>query len=168
MLELSASEQVDVLSIEAGDIEGSSPLNVPTYKELVEVVTCDVVKLNISWPRERQEEHVKSKLDECFLQYRSQPQCQGLVFFPDLHNEFCKSWTKPYSSQLSNTPVLDYSNIVGENGYGMMPRVEEALASYLSLEAVSSMKAMALPTKLRELGSISGVLTLSLPRRRSI
>lgn len=62
MLELSASEDVDVLSIEAGDVEAHSSPHVPAYEELVEVVTCAVARLNISWPSEKQEATVvKSK-----------------------------------------------------------------------------------------------------------
>ncbi len=45
--------------------------------------------------------------------------------------------------------MLDYSNILGacEYGYGMMPRVEEVLASYLSPDVASSVKAPVLTTK---------------------
>lgn len=90
MLELSASEAVDVLSIDTGEFE-DSPLHPPVYEELVEVVTRAVAKLNIEWPRKKQEAQKKSKLDECFLQSRTQPPCRGLPFFPDLHNELCRS-----------------------------------------------------------------------------
>ncbi len=149
MFELSDSEELDVLSFEAGEIAGSSPPHSPTFEELVDVLSRAVAKLNINWPQEKQEVQVKSKLDERFLQHRSQPQRRGLPFFPDLHNELCKSWNKPYSARLSNPPVLDYSNILGacEYGYGTMPRVEEALASYLSPDVASSLKAPVLPTK---------------------
>ena len=91
MLELSASEEVDVLSIEGGDFGDDSPPHVPAYEELVEVVSRAVARLNISWPHERQETLIKSKLDERFLQHREQPRHRGLPFFPDLHNELCKS-----------------------------------------------------------------------------
>lgn len=52
---------------------------------------------------------------------------------------------KPYSSRLSSfsrPSVHQYSSIVGlkEKGYGMMARVEETLASYLSPDAASSLK----------------------------
>lgn len=67
MLQLSTSEEVDVLSIEAGEME-SPPPHPPAYEELLEVVTHAVAKLNISWPCERQEAHKKSKLDERFFQ----------------------------------------------------------------------------------------------------
>lgn len=49
MLELSSSEELEVLSIEAGDIEDSPPSS-PAYEELVEVVSWEVAKLNIEWP----------------------------------------------------------------------------------------------------------------------
>lgn len=45
VLQLSSSEEVDVLSIKAGEIE-DLPLLSPVYEELVEVVTCAVSKLN--------------------------------------------------------------------------------------------------------------------------
>ncbi len=113
MFELSDSEELDVLSFEAGEIAGTSPPHSPAFEELVDVLSRAVAKLNINWPQEKQEVQVKSKLDERFLQHRSQPQRRGLPFFPDLHNELCKSWNKPYSARLSNPPVLDYSNILG-------------------------------------------------------
>lgn len=87
MLELSASEEVDVLSIEGGDFGDDSPPHAPAYEELVEVISRVVARLNISWPHERQETLIKSKLDERFLQHREQPHRRGLPFFPDLHNE---------------------------------------------------------------------------------
>ncbi|XDV15003.1 hypothetical protein PO909_015157 [Leuciscus waleckii] len=86
---------------------------------------------------------------EGMRKHGSQPPRRALPFFPDLHNELCKSWNRPFSARLSNPPVLDYSNIVGakENGYGMMPHVEEPLASCLAPDAASSLKAPALPSK---------------------
>lgn len=76
MFEISASEDVDVLSIDAGEYE-DSPLHPHAYE----------LKLNIEWPCEKQEVQKSSKLDERFLQSRSQPPHRGLPFFPDLHNE---------------------------------------------------------------------------------
>lgn len=63
VLQLSSSEELHVVSIDAGDAE------------LVEVVTCAVARLNIDWRAEKQDVHPKSKLDEHFL-----PPCQGLLF----------------------------------------------------------------------------------------
>lgn len=134
MLELSASKEVDILSTEVEDVDESSPHHVPDYEDLVEVVTRAVERINISWPCERQEVQIKSKLDEHFLMHRGEP--WGLPFFPDLHDELCKSWSKPHTSCVSNPPVWYYSNIV-----------EEALATYLSPDTASSLKAPALPTK---------------------
>ncbi|XDV15099.1 hypothetical protein PO909_015239 [Leuciscus waleckii] len=149
MLELSASEEVDVLSIEADDHERNSPVHGNAYEELIEVVTRAVARLNIRWPQDEQGTQVKSKLDERFLQHRSQPQRRGLPFFPDLHKEISRSWEKPHSSRVYNPAVVDYSNVLGarDMGYGKMPKVEEALAGYLSPEAASSLKAPALPSK---------------------
>ncbi|KAI2643846.1 Malformin synthetase mlfA [Labeo rohita] len=56
---------------------------------------------------------------------------------------------KPYSACLF-VPASDYyGNVVGttERGYRAIPRVEQTLASYLSPEASSSLKALVLPTK---------------------
>lgn len=50
---LPSSEELDVLSIDAGDL-GDLPALSPQYEELIEVVTCAVVKLNIEWPAEKQ------------------------------------------------------------------------------------------------------------------
>lgn len=54
-----------------------------------------------------------------------------------------------YAISLSSPSVLQYSNILGakENGYGMMPQVEEPLARYLSPDVAPSLKAPALPAK---------------------
>lgn len=81
----------------------------PAYEELVEVVTRGVAKLNIDWQTERQEACQKSKVKEHFL-------------------------PSPFSIHVFNTNVLNYSSIMGlkEHGYGVMPKVEEMLASYLS------------------------------------
>ncbi|CAM4710214.1 unnamed protein product [Leuciscus chuanchicus] len=151
MLQLSGSEESDDLNIEAGDatLEIQTPAHAPAQEELVEVLTRAVAKLNIDWPQEEPQIQPPSKLDERFFKHRSQPPRRGLPFFPDLHNELCKSWDKPFSARLSNPPVLDFANVVGaaESGYGRLPRVEEALASYLSPEAASSLKAPVLPTK---------------------
>ncbi|XDV43148.1 hypothetical protein PO909_011671 [Leuciscus waleckii] len=140
MLRLSASEEVDVLSIEAGEMEDSPP-HPPAYEELLEVVTHAVAKLNISWPCERQEAHKKSKLDECFLQPLSQPPAGVYHSFP--------TCIMSYASSLSSPSVLQYSNILGakENGYGMMAQIEEPLARYLSPDVASSLKAPVLPAK---------------------
>ncbi len=66
-----------------------------------------------------------------------------------------------YSAQLSNPPVFDYSDILEarEYGYGTMPRVEEALARYLSSDVASSLKAPVLPNKpCRVTSSLAGLM----------
>lgn len=82
---LSSSEELDVLSIEAGEL-GDSLTQSPQYEELVEVLSRAVARLNIDLPAERQEVHKKSEL-EYFLQSAPQPPCQGLPFFQDLQTE---------------------------------------------------------------------------------
>lgn len=72
MLALSSSEDVDVISIKARDLE-DLPLLFFGYEDLLEVVNRAVAKLNIEWTTEKQEAHRRSKLDECFLQSKSQP-----------------------------------------------------------------------------------------------
>lgn len=76
ILSASSSEVLNVLSIEASDL-GDSPAHSPQYEELVEVVTCAVVKVNIEWPAERQEACKKCKFDERFLHLAPQPPCRG-------------------------------------------------------------------------------------------
>lgn len=83
---LSSSKELDVLSIEAGEL-GDSLAQSPQYEELVEVLSRAVAKLNINLPAERQEAHKKSELDEHFLQSTPQPPRQGLPLFQDLHTE---------------------------------------------------------------------------------
>jgi len=81
VLQLSSSEDLDVVGIDAGDIKDSPP-HTPTYERVMEVVTCTVAKLNIDWPAEKQEVQKKSLLDKRFLPSRSQPPHWGLHFFP--------------------------------------------------------------------------------------
>lgn len=83
VLELSG---VRCSSIEAGELEDLPPYS-PPFKELLEVVTIAVAKLNIKWPTEKQEVQKKIKLDERFLQSRAQPSRRSLPFFPDLHTK---------------------------------------------------------------------------------
>ncbi|KAL0148327.1 hypothetical protein M9458_056389 [Cirrhinus mrigala] len=143
-LHLSSSEEVDVESVD----EVSAPL-FPQYEELLEVVTRAVAKLNIDWPAEPQVEPQKSKLDERFLRSRPPPARRSLPFFPDLHTEVSRSWNSPFSSRLFIPASYNYGYVAGldERGYRAMPRVEQTLASYLSPEAASSLKALVLPSK---------------------
>lgn len=60
MLELSGSEELDILGIEAGKCENSPPHS-PAFEELLEVVTRAVEKLKIDWPPEMHEATKKSK-----------------------------------------------------------------------------------------------------------
>lgn len=72
MFQLSSSEKVDVLSIDAGESEDSPPSS-PVYEELVELKTRAVAQLNINWPAgpnfcaQKQGARPKSKLDERFF-----------------------------------------------------------------------------------------------------
>jgi len=66
VLQLSGSEELEVVCMDPGDVE-NSPLHSPAYEELMEFVTHAVAQLNIDWPAEKQEVHQKSKLNECFL-----------------------------------------------------------------------------------------------------
>ncbi|KAL0157243.1 hypothetical protein M9458_048489, partial [Cirrhinus mrigala] len=81
-LHLSSSEEVDVENVD----EVSAPQS-PQYKEMLEVVTRVVAKLNIDWPAESQAESQRIKLDERFLQSRPPSARRSLPFFPDLHTE---------------------------------------------------------------------------------
>ncbi len=60
-LQLSDSEELDVLSANARDTEVSPPQS-RAYEELVEVVTRAVEKLSIDWPAKREDVHSKGKL----------------------------------------------------------------------------------------------------------
>ncbi|KAL0196189.1 hypothetical protein M9458_009761, partial [Cirrhinus mrigala] len=143
-LHLSSSEEVDVETVD----EVSAP-QFPQYEELLEVVTRAVAKLNIDWPAEPQVEPQKSKLDERFLRSRPPPARRSLPFFPDLHTEVSRSWNSPFSSRLFIPASYNYGYMAGldERGYRAMPRVEQTLASYLSPESASSLKAPVLPSK---------------------
>ncbi|KAL0173474.1 hypothetical protein M9458_029442, partial [Cirrhinus mrigala] len=143
-LHLSSSEEVDVETVE----EVSTP-QFPQYEELLEVVTRAVAKLNIDWPAEPQVEPQKSKLDERFLRSQPPPARRSLPFFPDRHTEVSRSWNSPFSSRLFIPASYNYGYVAGldERGYRAMPRVEQTLASYLSPESASSLKAPVLPSK---------------------
>lgn len=85
-IQLPSSEEVNLLSIKAVNIE-DSPLLSSVYEELVKVITCAV--LNIDWVAKKQGAHPKSKLDKRFLSPKSLPPPWGLPFLPDLHKEGC-------------------------------------------------------------------------------
>lgn len=108
-----------------------------------------MAKLNNDWQAQKQEVQRNRKLDEHFLQLKAQPPHQGLPFFFQISTEVSKSWKWPFSSHLLSPTVHEYASIMGfkENDYGMMPRVEETLAAYLSPDAASSLKGPTLPTK---------------------
>ncbi len=80
MLQLYSSEEMDVLSIKAREIKDSPPHS-SAYKELVEVITRAMAKLNIDWLAKSQKAHQKSKLDKCFLPSRAWPPSQAFSFF---------------------------------------------------------------------------------------
>ncbi|KAL0155764.1 hypothetical protein M9458_050027, partial [Cirrhinus mrigala] len=143
-LPISSSEEVDVVSVD----EAAAP-QFPQYEELLEVVTRAVAKLSIDWPAEPLVEPQKSKLDERFLRSRPPPARRSLPFFPDLHTEVSRSWNAPFSSRLFIPASYNYGYVAGldERGYRAMPRVEQTLASYLSPESASSLKAPVLPSK---------------------
>ncbi len=84
-----------------------------------------------------------------FCGFRQHLHIGAFPFFHDLHTEVSRSWGKPFSARLF-VPLSDYyGNVPGtsERGYRAMPRVEQTLASYLSPDAASSLKAPTLPTK---------------------
>ncbi len=142
---VSSSEEVDT-----GNVEHFAPPLSPQYEELVEVITRATAKLSLDWPAEHPVEPQRGKLDERFLRFQTAPPHRSLPFFPDLHTEVSRSWGKPFSACLF-VPLSDYyGNVAGtsERGYRAMPLVEQMLASYLSPDAASSLKALTLPTKL--------------------
>ncbi|CAM4566361.1 unnamed protein product [Leuciscus chuanchicus] len=147
MLQLSSSEELDVVSVEA-ESEDSPPQS-HAFEELLDVVTRAVHRLSIEWPEDRQDVRSKSKLDERFLPSRTQPQRRSLPFFPDLHTEVSRSWGKPVSYRVYAPQTSHYSSIqkYKEYGNGEMPKVEETLASYLSPATASSLKTPSLPSK---------------------
>ncbi|ROK23428.1 hypothetical protein DPX16_16472 [Anabarilius grahami] len=96
--------------------------------EFLDVVTHAVAKLNIYWLAVKQDAHPKSKLEQ-FLPSKVQPPCWDLPFLPDHHTEVSRSWRKPFSVSVFSPHVSNYSSIMGlkEHGYGVMPKVEQAL-----------------------------------------
>lgn len=117
MLGLSSSEEVDALSIEAGDFKDLPPFST-MYEELLEVVTRAVAKLNVDWPSEKQEalRKVNSMSTFCSVEHS----LHVGAFFPDLQFEISRSWKRPFSSQLKS-PTVHYSSSI--LGYEMIPQV---------------------------------------------
>ncbi len=145
-----AGSTLDQSSFEEEEMESvDEPPQSLQYEELLEVVTRAVHKLKIDWPAEQQTEPRGGKLDESFLRARPPPPHRSLPFFPDLHTEVCRSWGRPYSARLFIPASNYYGNVAGldECGNRAMPKVEQTLASYLSPDVASSLKAPALPTK---------------------
>ncbi|ROL49822.1 hypothetical protein DPX16_1193 [Anabarilius grahami] len=105
----SSSEELDVVSVATGESE-DSPLHSPASEELLEVLSRAVARLNIDWPAEKQEQAVKSKLDERFLPSRSaQPPRRALPFFPDLHTEVSRSWKRPICRASHTVLISEWS-----------------------------------------------------------
>ena len=81
MLQLSSSEELDVVSIDTGDYE-SSPAHTSVDEELLEVLTRAVAKLNIDWPADDVETESRNcLLDERYLPSRSRSPRWELPFF---------------------------------------------------------------------------------------
>ncbi len=99
-------------------------------------------KLSLDWPDEPRE-YQSSRLDEWFLSGpNSWPERRKLPFFSDLHHEISRSWKQPFSSRLTNAAAADFTNLVGsvEQGYTIIPVVEDTLASHLSPSLAPSLK----------------------------
>ncbi len=120
------------------------------YSELVDVLSHATEKLSLDWPDEPRESQA-SKRDERFLSgSNSRPERRKLPFFSDLHQEISRSWKQPFSSRLTNAAAADFTNVVGsvEQGYTVIPVVEDTLASHLSPSLAPSWKSRSLlPTK---------------------
>ncbi|CAM4721262.1 unnamed protein product [Leuciscus chuanchicus] len=150
LLRLSSSEELDAVEVEHNIEDECSPARISGDEELMEVLTRAVAKLNIEWPTDNVDiVQKKSLLDERFLPSKTRPPRRELPFFPDLHTEVSRSWIKPASFRVHSPQTLNYSNIkdISHYGYLTMPPAEETLASYLSPESSSSLKAPTLPTK---------------------
>lgn len=109
------------------------PTHSVVFEELLEVITCAVIKLSLDWPDEKFTV-VQSKLDDYYLTSWHIPlTCRRLPFFPGLHTVVLRSWNNPYSAHLFSLVTTNYSAIVGldRHKYATMSRVEEILGSYL-------------------------------------
>ncbi len=120
------------------------------YSELVDVLSRATEKLALDWPVEPRESRA-SKLDDRFLiGAHSKLERRKLPFFSDLHREISSSWKQPFSSRLTNAAAADFTNLVGsvEQGYTVMPVIEDTLASHLSPSLAPSWKSRpVLPSK---------------------
>ena len=129
----------------------SSPAYSHVDEELMEVLTRAVAKLNIDRPAGEVESdsNRKSLLDDRYLPSKLRPPRRELPFFPDLHTEVSRSWNKPVSFRVHNPQTSNYSKIkdISHYGYLTLPPAGETLASHLSPETASSLKAPTLPTK---------------------
>ncbi|XP_056596267.1 uncharacterized protein LOC130414411 [Triplophysa dalaica] len=149
VLQCSASEDVDITSIEAGELDYVPPLAASVHADLVEVMTAAVAQLTIEWPQDKPNARPENKMDERCLKHSTKPTRRKLPFFSDQHQEVCRSWQHPYTARVFTPQTCIYSNVQGykERGHGAMQRIEQTLASYLSPSTASSLKAPTLPSK---------------------
>ncbi|KAL0180337.1 hypothetical protein M9458_025779, partial [Cirrhinus mrigala] len=141
-----AAKEQEMLEDEEAEAEPSL-ISCPAYEELLEVMECATVRLDLPWERAR-EVAPRGRLDERYRSDHNLPAQVSLPFLPDLHTEIEKVRKRPFSSRIHNFPHSNYANIEGmrEHGYQKMPPVEETLASYLSVGKASSLKTPSLPS----------------------
>ncbi len=76
----------------------------------------------------------RSRLDEWFLPGRHQALRQrSSPFFPEVHDEFTKSWRAPYSSRIRASTSAALTSVDGaeEKGYEHLPPLDESVAAHL-------------------------------------
>ncbi len=125
-----------------------SQISCPAYEELLEVMECATVRLDLPWEWSKMAAP-RGRLDERYLSVHKRPARVSLPFLPDLHTEIEKEWKKPFSARIHRFQHTSYANIekMRESGYEKMPPVEEMLASYLSMGKTTSLKVPSLPSK---------------------
>ncbi|XP_016315001.1 uncharacterized protein LOC107667797 [Sinocyclocheilus anshuiensis] len=136
------------MDVESEEAEAElSQSSCPAYAELLEVMDRATARLELPWKRAK-EVTSRGRLDERYLSGHRPPAQVSLPFLPDLHTEIKKEWKRPFSSRIYRSRHTSYANIesMRESGYGMMPAVEETLASYLSLGEASSLNPPSLPS----------------------
>ncbi len=138
----SDSEDFGPALVAAAPPSGQEARPSAAYSELVDVLSHVTEKLSLDWPDEPRESQA-SKRDERFLSGpNSRPERRKLPFFSDLHQEISRSWKQPFSSRLTNAAAADFTNLVGsvEQGYTVIPVVEDTLASHVSPSLAPSWK----------------------------
>ncbi|KAI7793803.1 hypothetical protein IRJ41_025349 [Triplophysa rosa] len=134
----------------APPVEESSDARPHSDSKLVRVLSKVVAELSIDWSSPIEPEH--SCLDEWFLEpgcllqpgcLQQPPRQRAAPFFPEVQQEFTRSWRAPHSARFHSSFTHTLSSIDGadDKGYTKLPTLEECVAAHLCQSSASGWKA---------------------------